>query len=91
MKKEEASRYNIYFIIRSAIAGLMGFLIFSFLAWLLKTLTYVQAIIISFIAFASPVVLSKVFHEKIESLVEKIFIFLERHKKIKRFVLKIVK
>lgn len=91
MKKQETSKKNLYFIIRSVICGLMGFSIFLVIAFVLGNLNYVQAIILSSVSFASPMFLSKILHKKIENLVEKVFIYLKYHKKISRLLIKILK
>jgi len=69
----------------------MGFSIFSIAAWFLVNLTYIQAIIISAISFSFPILLTKLFHERIENIVEKILIQLEKHKKIKKIIIKFLK
>ena len=68
MKNNDASRYNLYFVIRSLITGLIGFLLFSVLAFIFGNLTYVQAIILSFICFVSPAILSKSFPSNLANL-----------------------
>ncbi|WP_455277641.1 hypothetical protein [[Eubacterium] cellulosolvens] len=90
-KEDRANRYNLYFIIRSMITGSMGFFTFSIIVSLLGNLKGVEAIIISFFSFAYPVILTKLFHENIKRLVERTFLFLERHKKIKKLIILILK
>jgi hypothetical protein len=73
-KGERANSYKLCFAISSMITCSMGLFTFSIIALLLGNLTGVEAIIISF--FAYPVILTKLFHENIKRLVEKIFPFL---------------
>jgi len=91
MKEQDARRYNLYFIIRSIITASIGFFTFSLIVWILGNLNYIQAIIISFVSFSFPLFLSKIFHKKIQKLVERIFVYFENHKKIERWIIKILK
>ena len=91
MTENEASRYNMYFILRSLITASMGFITFSLVALLLGKLTGLQAIILSFLCFAYPVLLTKLFHYKIQRLVERILHYLEKHKNLEKLVTKILK
>lgn len=91
MTENEASRYNTYFILRSLITASMGFITFSLAALLLGKLTGLQAIILSFLCFAYPVLLTKLLHYRIQRLVERILHHLEKHKNIEKLVTKILK
>jgi len=91
MKKYRADHYNLYFIIRSIITALIGFSMFSILAFVFGNLTYIQAIIFSLICSAFSIFFSRVFHENIQNLVEKIFAYIKNHKRTEKVVLKILK
>lgn len=91
MNENEASRYNMYFIIRSLISASIGFITFSLVALLLGKLTGLQAIILSFVSFAYPVLLTNMFHRRIQTLVERILFHLEKHKRIEKLMTKLLK
>jgi hypothetical protein len=88
MEEYRAGHYNLYFAIRSAITGLMGTLMFFILAFALGSMSYIQAIALNIASFASSVILSKVFHGSIQSLVRRIFAYMEKHKRTEKVVLK---
>jgi hypothetical protein len=91
MIKQEKIRYNLYFIIRSIITSLSGFAIFSTTVYLLRNVSYVEAIIISFISFSIPTVASSVLHERIERFEKNVLFYLDRHKRTERIIVKILK
>ena len=90
MAANETSRYNTYFIVRSLITASIGFMTFSLVALLLGKLTGFQAIILSLVSFAYPVLLTNVIHHPIQNLVEGILLYLERHKRIEKLVTKLL-
>lgn len=89
--KKDARTFNLYFIIRSTISATIGFIIFSLIAWSLGTLTYLQAILASLASFLIPLFVLNVFHEYFQIIVKDCFVFLKRHKKLERFILKIIR
>jgi hypothetical protein len=91
MTESEASRYNMYFIVRSLISASIGFVTFSSVALVLGKLTGVQAITLSFVSFAYPVLLTNTFHHSIQNLVERVLLQLEKHKRIEKLVIKLVR
>jgi hypothetical protein len=90
MDRREASSYNLYFIVRSLITAFIGFLTFSLVALALASLSGIQAITVSFISFAYPLLLTKMFHKRIRNVVEKLLSFLRKHERIERLVVKIL-
>ena len=90
MNSSEASSYNLYFIVRSVITASIGFATFSLVALMLGTLTGTQAIAVSFISFAYPLLLTKIFHKRIRRLVRRVLNFIQEHKQVERLVMKIL-
>jgi uncharacterized membrane protein YuzA (DUF378 family) len=90
MIESETKRYNLYFILRSLITASIGFATFSFIALLLGKLTGLQAIILNFVCFAYPVVLTKMLHNRIQRLVEIMLLHLKKHRRIEKLVTKLL-
>lgn len=89
--KKDSRTFNLYFIIRSTISATIGFIIFSIIAWSLGTLTYFQAILASLASFLIPLFVLNIFHEYFKLIVEEAFAFLKRHKRLERFIVKIIR
>jgi hypothetical protein len=90
MNTSEVSSYNLYFIVRSIIIASIGFATFSLIALILGTLSGTQAIAVSFISFAYPLLLTKILHTRIQSLVRTALGFLQKHKQLESLVMKIL-
>jgi len=90
MREVNASKYNLYFAVRSIVSASIGFFTFSFIALILRSLTGLQAIILNLVCFAYPVVLTKVLHERIQRLVERALSYLEKNRRIGRLVTKVI-
>jgi uncharacterized membrane protein YuzA (DUF378 family) len=90
MDSTEASSYNLYFIVRSIITASIGFTTFSLVALMLGNMSGTQAIAVSFISFAYPLLLTKIFHKRIRSLVRRVLNFMQKHKQVERLVMKIL-
>jgi len=90
MRGDQASRYNLYFAIRSIATASIGFFTFSFIALMLRSLTGFQAIVLNFVCFAFPVLLTKILHQRIQSPVERALAYVEKHEKMERLVTKVL-
>ena len=86
----EENKYNLYFAIRSLLSASIGFITFSIIALILRSLTGFQAIALNLICFAYPVLLTKIFHQRIQQLVEKSLAYLEKNKRAGEYVTKII-
>jgi len=79
---------RLYFIIRSVILSSIAGGMFLATIWYLRTINFVQSIVIGTFAFTASLVISRLFDSQIEKLVRRILRFLNRHEKLKKVVLK---
>jgi uncharacterized membrane protein len=91
MKKDEGTTYNLYFIIRSVITSSIGFVSFAFVALMLGHLSGIQAIALSILCFAYPVLLTNLLHRRIQRVVEKTLLYLVNHERVEKFVIRVLR
>lgn len=79
---------RLYFIVRSILlSNIIGIMILTII-WYLRTINFIQSIIIGSCAFVISLLISRFFDPQIERLVIKLLRFLEKHQRLKRFILK---
>lgn len=89
MKKQEQSEHDrLYFIVRSFIMGQIASVIVFLFILRLGSMNFIQAIPIGTIAFIAPLIISRYFNNQVVRIVDFILKHLDRHKKLKRVILK---
>jgi len=79
---------RLYFIVKSWLMGQISAVIFLGSVLILGVINFIQSVIIGFIAYTSSLIILRFFDKQINLVVKKILNFLDRHKKIKEFILK---
>jgi ABC-type transport system involved in cytochrome bd biosynthesis fused ATPase/permease subunit len=79
---------RLYFVIRSTIMGLMGALITFIVVWYLGMIGVVQAVFLGIFVFVVSLVASRLFDKQIVIVSKKIVSFLNKHRRLRTFVLK---
>ena len=88
MVKENKDENRLYYIIRSMLMNIISGIIFLFSVWVLKLVNFVQILVLGMFSFIFALGISRVFDSHIERTVKKILKFLNRHSKLKNFILK---
>ncbi|MEM5834835.1 MAG: hypothetical protein QXQ69_03245 [Candidatus Aenigmatarchaeota archaeon] len=86
MAKSQEER--LYFIVRSYLMGCVGGIIFPAIVFILGKINWIQSIIIGTFVYIISLAISRVFEKQIDKITQKILIHLNKHKKIKSFILK---
>ena len=79
---------RLFFIVKSWLMGQISAVIFLGSVLILGLINFIQSVIIGFIAYTSSLIILRFFDKQINLVVKKILNFLDRHKKIKEFILK---
>lgn len=79
---------RLYFIVRAYLMGCVGGIIFPLIVFILGSINFIQTIVIGFFVFVASLVISRAFESYIERATRKILSFLDRNRRIKRFILK---
>jgi len=85
-KIEEENR--LYFIVRSWIMGQIGAIIFLIIVWYLVTINFIQSLILGAFVFTLSLLISRFFEPEINKGTKKILKYLNKHPKLKKFILK---
>lgn len=89
MKKQHHTEQDrLYFITRSLIMSQVGAIIFLSFIIILKTINVIQSIFIGITLFVASLTISRFFSNHIDKVVGFVLIYLNRHKKLKKFILK---
>lgn len=86
MTKSQEER--LYFIVRSYLMGCVGGIIFPLIVFLLGKINWVQSIIVGGFVYIASLAISRVFEKQIDKITQKILVHLNKHRKIKNFILK---
>ncbi|MFH8086774.1 MAG: hypothetical protein QW609_03070 [Candidatus Aenigmatarchaeota archaeon] len=86
MAKSQEER--LYFIVRSYLMGCIGGIIFPAIVFVLGRINWVQSIIIGTFVYIISLAISRVFERQIDNITKKILVRLNKHKRIKNFILK---
>jgi hypothetical protein len=79
---------RLCFVVRSVVMGLIGALIYFIVVWYLGTIDVVQAVFLGIFVFATSLVVSRLLDKQIVKGSKKIIIFLNKHRRLRTFVLK---
>ena len=79
---------RLYFVIRSVIMGLISALITFIVVWFLGTVQVAQVILLGLFVFIVALVVSRLFDKQIVKASKKIIIILNKHKRLRTFILK---
>ena len=79
---------RLYFIIRAAIMSLISALITLIIVFYLGTINVTQAVLLGILVFAIALVTSRLFDKQIIQTTKKIIHQLNKHKKLRNFILK---
>lgn len=79
---------RLFFIVKSWLMGQISAWIFLSLVLILGTINFVQSVIIGTFTYIFSLAILRFCDKQINSIVNKILKFLDRHKKIKEFILK---
>jgi len=89
MKTSKIKEENkLYFIIRSWIMSQISAIIFLIIVWYLVTINFIQSIFIGIFIFTSSLLISRFFESEINKGTKKILKRLNKHPKLKKFILK---
>jgi len=88
MVKQGRDENRLYFITRSVLMSTVCGIIFLVSVWLLKTINFIQSLILGVFVFFVSLFISAIFDSYIKKLVKKILKFLDKHSKIKKIILK---
>ena len=80
--------YRLYFIIRSASISILGALPFFIVVLLLGSINVIQTILLGIFVFVFSLVVTRLFEKAIVKLAQKIITVLQRHKRVRDFILK---
>lgn len=80
-------KIRLYFIARSVIMGLAAGTIFLSVVWYLGTIDFVTAVMISIGIFVLSLAISRILENRLERIVNKAMRILERHKKLRKFIM----
>jgi hypothetical protein len=86
INQEEENR--LYFIIRSWLMGQIGSVLFLTAVWILGSINFVQTVVLGTFVFVASLAISRLFESTIEKIVRKTINFLNKHTRIKKFILK---
>jgi hypothetical protein len=79
---------RLHFIVKSWLMGQISAIIFLGSVLVLGVINFIQSVIIGTTAYVSSLVILRFYDKQINSVVKKILNILDRHKKIKDFILK---
>jgi len=79
---------RLYFVIRSVIMGLISALITFMVVWFLGTVQVAQVILLGLFVFIVALVVSRLFDKQIVKASKKIITLLNKHEKLRMFILK---
>ena len=79
---------RLYFVIRSVIMGLISALITFIVVWFLGTVQVTQVILLGLFVFIVALVVSRLFDKQIVEASKKIITILDKHKRLRTFILK---
>lgn len=79
---------KLYFIIRSWIMSQVSAVIFLIVVWYLVTIDFIQTVFLGAFVFISSLVISRLFESEINKGTKKILKYLNKHSKLKKFILK---
>jgi ABC-type multidrug transport system fused ATPase/permease subunit len=79
---------RLYFVIRSVIMGLISALITFMVVWFLGTVQVAQVILLGLFVFIIALVVSRLFDKQIVKASKKIITILNKHKRLRTFILK---
>jgi hypothetical protein len=82
------AKERLYFIIRSYIMGVVGGVVFPLMALILGSINFIQAIFLGFFSFLASLAISRYFESPIERITKKTLVWLNRHQKIRKFIMK---
>jgi ABC-type transport system involved in cytochrome bd biosynthesis fused ATPase/permease subunit len=78
----------LYFVIRATIMGLMSALITFIVVWYLGMIDVAEAVFLGIFVFVVSLVVSRLFDKQIVRVSKKIVNFLNKHRRLRMFVLK---
>ena len=79
---------RLYFVIRSALMGLITALVTFVVVWYLGAIDVIQAVFLGIFLFVFALVVSRLLDKQIIKLSKRIVRFLNKHERLKMFVLK---
>lgn len=79
---------RLYFVIRATIMGLMSALITFIVVWYLGMIDVAEAVFLGIFVFVVSLVVSRLFDKQIVRVSKKIVNFLNKHRRLRTFVLK---
>ena len=85
---ESVRTQRLYFVVRSVLMSLISALIYFIVVLYLGAIDAVQAAFLGVFVFVAALVVSRLFDKQIVHASQKIISYLNRHKRIKTFVLK---
>ena len=85
---ESVRTQRLYFVVRSVLMSLISALIYFFVVWYLGAINAVQAAFLGVFVFVALLVASRLFDKQIVTASKKIIRFLNRHERLRTFVLK---
>jgi len=80
--------YRLYFIIRSASISILGALPFFIVVLILGSIDVVQTILLGVFVFVFSLIITRLFEKFIVKFAQRIIIILQRHKRVRDFILK---
>lgn len=83
----ERGEKELYFIVRAIVLNGIAGLLFLTSVGILGTIDLIGAILVGFFIFIAALLISKLFEREIDWLVLKMLAKLERHKRLKKFIL----
>jgi len=78
----------LYFIVRSYIMGCIGGVLFPLIVFFLGKINWIQSIIIGTFVYIASLAISRAFDDQISLATEKVLKYLNKYKKVKKFILK---
>jgi len=85
---ESVRTQRLYFVVRSVLMSLISALIYFLVVLYLGTIDAVQAAFLGVFVFVAALVVSRLFDKQIVTASKKIISFLNKHKRVRTFVLK---
>ena len=85
---ESVQTQRLYFVVRSVLMSLISALIYFIVVLYLGAINAIQAAFLGVIVFVAALVASRLFDKQIVRASKKAINFLNRHKRLRRFVLK---
>ena len=79
---------RLYFVVRSVLLSLISALIFFITVWYLGTIDAAQMVFLGIFVFATALVASRLFDKQIVKVSKKLVNFLNKHRRLRTFVLK---